>query len=558
LQSIELKEGVRATELAFSPDEDRLLIGLSDGMTDVWQWRRKRKLLEHDGFSDPLMLEFSPDGKYVAEIDASITSGLSLWNTTTGKDVYSVDSEEELSGVWYLSAIFSEDSRFLAFCLGDSSVRVVRLDGVDSKPILQFTTGSVIQSIAFHPGGKLLASTDEDGWVTLWNLESVGSVAEFPDSEMVVSGPEDGRLALLGKSLRVVDRGFKTIAEAQLDTSEASVARFSPSGRLIAVGGHDGRVAVVEMRNPAVASWHETQEVQNKPAPAAEGDEKEDRRKVLDMRFSGDERKLLVVHLRGVIEIDLATWRVTPRLSARLPYQVALSPDGTLLASKDVDGPIRLYSLESFQEILAVPSDAFDTSIAFSPDGKLLAGRPDSQTMRVWDVAGKRVVLDAPVSANTSEVGFDPTSAYLAFSDNDKVQVWDLRTKRRTDIVQRDSEVGALTFHPAEPYLALGYSDKKIRIWKLLAQPQIIAEIPQEEEFRFGSAPLQFTKDGKFLLRPQGSASGPLGNFVSVLPWQREDIIRFACERTIRKKLDPSVWEEYLRGQTYRETCPLP
>jgi hypothetical protein len=136
----------------------------------------------------------------------------------------------------------------------------------------------------------------------------------------------------LGKSLRVVDRGFKTIAEAQLDTSEASVARFSPSGRLIAVGGHDGRVAVVEMRNPAVASWHETQEVQNKPAPAAEGDEKEDRRKVLDMRFSGDERKLLVVHLRGVIEIDLATWRVTPRLSARLPYQVALSPDGTLLA----------------------------------------------------------------------------------------------------------------------------------------------------------------------------------------------------------------------------------
>ena len=559
LQSIVLEKDVRPKALAFSPDDTQLLIGQSDGWSTLWRWQTKTKILAHRGFSDPSSLEFSPDGKYVAEIDLSLAANMSIWLTKDASEVYSTSSDEELTGEIDLHSTFSDDSKVLIVNLGDSSLRVVGLQDEYGWALLQFTPQSRIHDFALHSNSKLLATADDDGWVTLWRLEGGGKEASFPDARMFELSSRDGRVALIGKSLRIVDHDFKPATECALDTSNANVVSFSASGALVALGQRDGKLAIVNLANPAAARWRsiddEDKSTTVKPDNQNSEQSEENGSKILALTFSKDEKKCIVVRNDGVRDVDVESWNVTPRLNVELAPNITISPDSSHFASKEVEGPIHVYSFDSFREILSITSGSFNTATAFSPNGKFFAGWSTKETMTVWDLASQKPMLETSVESVSSSIAFDSTSTYIAVSDDEKVQLWNLNTKKRLDLVQDKNEIGVLSFHPSEPYLAVGYSDKKIRIWKVSPQPQIVSEIPQDEKFEFGSTPIQFTRDGKFLIRAQGYADGPSGEFVTALPWQQDDLIRLACERVVRKKLDIDVWNEYLKGQSYRQTC---
>ena len=90
----------------------------------------------------------------------------------------------------------------------------------------------------------------------------------------------------------------------------------------------------------------------------------------------------------------------------------------------------------------------------------------------------------------------------------------------------------------------------------------MLAEIPQDNDFDQGAWPLTFSRDGRFVLRLDGPhlderKHGTFGERLSFLPWQPADVIKNACGRSIRKGLEMAVWDNYLKGQPYRETCAL-
>ena len=67
-------------------------------------------------------------------------------------------------------------------------------------------------------------------------------------------------------------------------------------------------------------------------------------------------------------------------------FSVAFSPDGTTLASGVGAGEIKLWDIETRQEIATLeghPGIAF--SVAFSPDGKTLASGSQDGTVLVWN-----------------------------------------------------------------------------------------------------------------------------------------------------------------------------
>jgi len=69
-------------------------------------------------------------------------------------------------------------------------------------------------------------------------------------------------------------------------------------------------------------------------------------------------------------------------------WQVAFSPDGSLLAACSVDSTVTLWSVPDGAARRTATAPAGLTSIAFSPDGLHLAVGSYDRTVRIWSVPG--------------------------------------------------------------------------------------------------------------------------------------------------------------------------
>jgi WD40 repeat protein len=71
---------------------------------------------------------------------------------------------------------------------------------------------------------------------------------------------------------------------------------------------------------------------------------------------------------------------------ASAPYQLALSPDGSLLASAAHDGTVRLWNVDTGKTLKVLVHLHEVYSVAFSPDGTLLACGVAGEGVEIWAV----------------------------------------------------------------------------------------------------------------------------------------------------------------------------
>ena len=425
-----------------------------------------------------------------------------MWDANTGRRIATLAGEGIVNSI-----AFSPDGKTLASGGSDKTIRLwdVNTGRRIASAILRERKGSV-NSIAFSPDGKTLASGGSDKTIRLWDVNTlellntfeehqgwVHSVAFSPDGKTLASGGSD-------KTIRLWDVNTAT-HKVTLNGHEGEVwsVAFSPDGLTLASGG-EGTLQLWDIatsKNKKVISLDSA---------------------VRNVVFSPDGKTLAHVsriprhlstvptYFRSRVAIylrDAVSGQFTYSIFRHRATDLAFSPGGQTLAS----GGDRVILWDSVtrhrKHILNVAGD----SVAFSPDGQILAsGSFKDWTIHVWDANTRKIKkkLTSPIqyeghTLSISSISFSPDGEMIVLGTRNMVNLWNVNTGTHRATF---TDLREMVFSPDGQTLAVGDKEGDISLWDANTL---------QHKYNFdrahGVSSLTFSPDGRTLVARVGHPS---------------------------------------------------
>ncbi|MCE9583003.1 MAG: hypothetical protein K8T20_10955 [Planctomycetes bacterium] len=246
-----------------------------------------------------------------------------------------------------------------------------------------------------------------------------------------------------------------------------------------------------------------------------------------DTRFSPDGKLLAVGDFDSTISLfDPATGTLSQTLKGHTGRVtcVAWSPDSRTLASGSDDGSIRFWEVQSGKETGCLANvhgrgshGTGTTTVGFFPDGKRLFSTGYDPLVRIWDVAGLKEIRNLPGHRDCTVACISPDGKRLATASQDGTgRIWDPATGQSLQVLDIQPRIQASSphlgypcFSPDGSRLFAGGGDGRIRSW---IAPDWKAEAGWTAHRGFIGA-LDVSPDGAFLasggMQPEGGIGTP-------------------------------------------------
>ena len=296
--------------------------------------------------------------------------------------------------------------------------------------------------------GTLVAGTDPNGGGSaLWQLgaesdESLNRLVEPADSSTSVEPHPSARMigrvradGGVGPSLQLVD----AIAGDEVEVGSSGCVwprAYSEDGALAAFGCPDGLV-IVDLETGASLREIRSAEVCEHCLPHP----------VRSLDFSSDSSRLIATTVTGDYLLfrlpDVVILQPESDLKARLGLAAvtrvgdtivaSFSPDGTWLATVDIDGVIALRDPASFERVEELrgggrPVESATGGMFFSADGRFLLSTLDGSP-RLWDIESARMLGSAfPNDDGVVASGAEGEVLQLVTGVGEHILVWNLDT----------------------------------------------------------------------------------------------------------------------------------
>ena len=193
-------------------------------------------------------------------------------------------------------------------------------------------------------------------------------------------------------------------------------------------------------------------------------------------------------------------------------HSVALSPDGSLLATVSEDTSVQLWSTATGKPVWQPMYLGDVSAVAFSPDGKILATMDDKH-VRLLTPATGRVVQTFTLSRDPgvpnpslSSMTFSPDGKLVAAGDDGYIRLWNTATGKliRKPWRAAFSDVVDVAFSPDGKLIAsvgdTKAGDYPIELWDVATGRQVDGDLPGDTgQVSESSGSIGFSPDGKFL-----------------------------------------------------------
>jgi len=449
--------------MALTPDGRQLVLPHEDGSLRLMDLTSGKEVFAFEAPPGRVRNQLrevavSPDGRYLAS--GGWGHSVALCDLKTGRFVRALESTRDAAGL-----AFTPDSRFLAVSLKED----IRLFLLSGKEVRKFALPSGLNETSlFSPDGRTLASFGSGPLLHLWDAATsrllhkpdghtgpIQSLAYFPDGKRLASADRTGGDLIVWDT----DGGQELVRHRKIYVTQHTLG---------AAG--DGETVHFLASDKAVHRWRPRtghEEKQELVSPRESWDKR-------PIALSADGRSVVMLSDKDTPQATLRDLKEKVMRPLTLPAKVKiiqfprLAPDGRRLAAVCSDQMLRVWDGTTGKQLWEQKT-GLRLDLAFAGDGKRLAlSEPHRVRLVETDTGVERLVLP-PTAVELTALAYSSDARFLAYgqADGDIVVYGTATGKQLAHWRGRQGSVYVLAFSRDSRQLASGGENGTILVWKL-------------------------------------------------------------------------------------------